>query len=539
MMLFLAAMVAIILPLVLIVGFRMSAKYGMLVSFLVVALIAATVWQMEPGAIAASLLQATHRALTIGFILLGAVTLLYTLQRTGAMDRIKRGFHAISLDMRVQAVLVGFVFLSLIEGASGFGTPAIVAAPLLMALGFRPIVAASLALLGDTVAVTFGAVGTPLIVGLENLPGYSDTLVRSVGAQVTIFDFVIAVLVPMMMVWLLVIGFRKKGERAQWKYVYQMLPWVLLVGITYAATAFVAVRTAGVEFAAIIGALITLAVAVFTAKRNILVPKKTWRHHAAEDLVAKEELAHPKADLSLFAAWVPYGVVVGLLLLTRTIDGVKEATTTILDVSWMGILGYETINSTWQLLYSPGMVLLVAALCASLLQQKSLRAFGGASRQSIGVVMTALLALIPTLMLVQVFSNSGNNVADIAAMPVFIGESFAQVFGNVWVLVAPLLGATGAFIAGSATVSTLTLAVVQDSVAASVGLSQQLVLALHMVGAAAGNVIAIHNVVAVAAVVGLVHREGLIMRHVIGTVAVYLAVAMALGGVALLFARLF
>ncbi|MGO3701983.1 MAG: L-lactate permease [Candidatus Saccharimonadales bacterium] len=532
MMMFLAAFMAILVPLVLIVGFRMSAKYGMLISFVIVAMIALSVWHMEGSALVASVLQAIHRALTIALILLGAVTLLYTLQRTGAMERIKHGFHAISLDMRVQAVLVGFVFISLIEGASGFGTPAIVAAPLLMALGFRPIVAASLALLGDTVAVTFGAVGTPLIVGLENLPQYSTDLVWQVGAQVTIFDLVIGVVVPMLLVTLLVVGFRRKGERPQWRYVWEMAPWVMLVSCTYTFSAFAAVRLFGAEFTAIIGALVALIVAVATARKGILLPKTIWRHHAAEDVVAKEELAHKKATMNIMKAWLPYGVVVVLLLLTRAVEPVKDFTTTVLNISWTSILGYDTINSTWQLLYSPGMILLVAASIAALVQRRSIMPMFGAMRQSVGVVTGALLALVPTLMMVQIFSNSGNNTAELASMPVFIGESFAAVFGSVWVVAAPLLGAIGAFIAGSSTVSALTLAVVQDSAALSVGLPQQIVLALHMIGAAAGNVVAIHNVVAAAAVVGLVHREGLIMRHVFSSVVVYLAVAALLGGVA-------
>ncbi|PID33421.1 hypothetical protein CR969_00855 [Candidatus Saccharibacteria bacterium] len=168
------------------VGFRQPAKIGMTISAVIVALLAFFIWQMTPIAMAASVVQAIHRSLTILLILFGAVTLLKTMQQTGAMTRIKLGFHTISSDMRVQTVLIAFVFVSLIEGSSGFGTPAVVAAPLLMVLGFRPLAAVALALLGDTVSVTFGAVGTPLIVGLENVSQYSHDLAWVVGAQVAI-----------------------------------------------------------------------------------------------------------------------------------------------------------------------------------------------------------------------------------------------------------------------------------------------------------------------------------------------------------------
>ncbi len=533
MTLFLAAMMAIIVPLMLVVGFRMPARYGMFISLIVVGCIAYYVWGVGELTLAASVFQALHRALTIALILFGAVTLLYTLQRTGAMARIKYGFHSISPDMRVQAVLVGFAFISLMEGASGFGTPAIVAAPLMMALGFRPIIAATIALLGDTVAVTFGAVGTPLIVGLENVPGYSQELVQRAGAQVTLYDFVIGTILPVLLVAVLVVGFRRKDEKARWGQVVEIVPWALMVGFVYAVSAAVVVRVFGPEFTAIIASIFTLIFATITAKKGWMTPSATWRHHAVDR--EPDDDTEIGNSMSLLRAWAPYGAVVVLLLATRVVEPIKELTTTILDVSWHSILGIESINSTWQLLYSPGAVLIAAAVFAALTQSKSLRPVAGAMKQSVGVVVGALLALVPTLMMVQIFSNSGINTAGLASMPVYIGEYFANIFGDIWVLIAPLLGATGAFIAGSSTVSTLTLATVQDSVASAVGISQEIVLALQMIGAAAGNVVAIHNVVAVAAVVGLVHREGHIMRRAFPAVIVYLLIASLLGAVSLFF----
>jgi lactate permease len=175
----------------------------------------------------------------------------------------------------------------------------------------------------------------------------------------------------------------------------------------------------------------------------------------------------------------------------------------------------------------------MAALIATLLQAKSIRPMLGALRQTGSTLLTAMMALVPTLILVQVFSNSGINDSGLASMPIYIGQVLAGVFGDAWVAAAPLLAAAGAFIAGSATVSTLTLAAMQDGIALAIGLPQDIILAVHMIGAAAGNVVAIHNVVAVAAVVGLAHREGHIMRKTILVVAGYLVLAAILGAVAI------
>ncbi|MBW3551425.1 MAG: MFS transporter, partial [Proteobacteria bacterium] len=119
---------------VLLVGFRWPAKSAMPVGFVIVVLIALFVWEMTPTAIAASTVQGLLIAATLLYIVFGALLLLETLTKSGAMSTIRAGFTSISPDRRVQAIIVGWLFGSFIEGASGFGTPAAVVAPLLLAL---------------------------------------------------------------------------------------------------------------------------------------------------------------------------------------------------------------------------------------------------------------------------------------------------------------------------------------------------------------------------------------------------------------------
>lgn len=526
-MLFLA-LLAIIVPIILIVMLRLSAKVGMAISAVIVALVAWLAWNMTPLAMGASVLQAVHRSLVIGFILFGAVVLLNTLQKTGALMRIKFGFHALSPDMRVQAVLVAFAFVSLIEGISGFGTPAIVAAPLLMVLGFHPIAAATLALLGDTVAVTFGAVGTPLMIGLENTTNFTEAQAWAVGAQVTLFDVVIATILPVAIAGLLIFSFGNQTVRQKWRSLTEIAPWSLMIGVVYALTAALAVRSAGPEFASIIAGAVALGVGMVTVQKQWLTPRTIWRHHANDD-VSEEATPDMYEHIPLWKAWLPYGVVIGLLLLTRAVDGVRYVATTFIDASWRNILGVEGISSVWPVLYSPGVVLLVGAVVAVIIGARSFRPLQSASVASLKTVYGALLALVPTLIMVQLFTNSGVNVAQIEAMPTMIGLALAEGFGQFWVVCAPFLGAIGAFIAGSSTVSALTMGPVQESIALSTGLPVVGVLALQMVGAAAGNTLAIHNVVIAAALVGLPRREFLIMRRLIVPVLCYIVIAGVLG----------
>lgn len=531
----LLALLAIIVQLFLLVVFNMSARVGMTISAFVVAITAYIAWKMTPLAIGASVAQATHRALTIGLILFGAITLLRTLQETGAMDRIKLGLHAISSDMRVQTVLVAFAFVSLIEGISGFGTPSIVAAPLLMVLGFRPLAAASLALLGDTVACTFGAVGTPLIVGLENVPIYSSNLVAVVGAQVTIFDLVIANLLPLGLVAVLVFSFGGQSTRQKWRAMREIAPWAIFIGLVYSLTAFVAVRIFAPEFTSIIAGAVSLIVAALSAKHRWLIPKEAWRHHAKAD-TTEEAVSKKISRMPLWKAWLPYGAVILLLLITRVIPPVKQFMNSAIDAGWNTIFGIESISSSWAILYSPGIILLIAALVAAIIGRKSLKPLLTGSKSSLKTTASALSALIPTLIMVQIFTNSGINTSGIVAMPVFIGQALAETFGQFWMAVAPALGAIGAFIAGSSTVSTLTMAPIQYGIALDAQLPFVSVLALQMAGAAAGNTIAIHNVVAASVVVGLTHREGLIIRKLIIPTVIYVLIAALIGIIALQFA---
>ncbi len=510
----LAAFSAIIAPFLFLVVLRMPAKKGMLYSALIVILLAFTVWGLDFNILSASILQGGHRAITILFILFGAIVLLNTLKHTGAVDRINEGFRNISPDMRVQVVIVAFLFGSLIEGAAGFGTPAAVTGPLLVALGFSPIAAAATALIADSTAVSFGAVGTPIIVGLSNIECAGLAMFQDIAILITLMDLLVGTLIPFILVLVLTIAFGKKKGLSS---AFSLLPWTLLVGASYSISAAVYAWAFGPEFVSILASITALAVATLTAKKKILIPKVVWQDALAEGFKVEDK----KSEMSLLSAWSPYFVVVALLLLTRIVPPIQEFARTAIDLSWNNVLGIEGINSAWQVLYSPGAVLTLAAIISVFTQRSKFSSFTKASMESLGSVKGAALALIPTLALVQVFSNSGMNMNDLVSMPEYIALSLATTVGGAWPLVAPYVGILGAFITGSATVSTLTFAPIQYSVAMETGLNTNVILAQQVAGAAAGNMICVHNVVSALAVVGLVGKEGEVIRKTLAPALVY------------------
>jgi len=158
---------------------------------------------------------------------------------------------------------------------------------------------------------------------------------------------------------------------------------------------------------------------------------------------------------------------------------------------------------------------------------------GHAIKSSTNVLVGAGIVLVFTVPMVRVYINSDLNGAGIASMPLSMAEWVAQNVGQVWPFFAGVTGALGAFIAGSNTVSNLTFAAFQYGVAERLAMSTVFIVALQAVGAAAGNMVAIHNVVAASATVGLLGREGDTLRKTILPTLYYLLVIGILGLIAI------
>lgn len=517
----LVAAAAIILPLILLGGLNLSATKGMGLSALVVIVTGYFFWHLPARVIGASVLQALHKALPILWILFGALLMLNVLRATGAIDRINQGFRALSADMRLQAVLVAFLFGGLIEGVSGFGTPAMVTAPLLIALGFSPMAAVILALVADSTPAAFGAVGTPLTVGLSNVTEKTSIL-NGIGLRVTQLDLFVGALMPAALILILILWFGPKQHRfKQW---LTVLPWALVVGLFYSGVALVTVMLIGYEFVSIIAPLLTLVFAIISIRYHWLLPRKMTPWQTREFTAPQ---ATQTSSMSLLTAWSPYLLVVGLLLLSRVWTSLKTILTTYVNLSWSTILGFKSINSDWEFLYSPGTILALAAVLGLLIQAKSLKPLAPTAKNVVSSMGNTALALAVTLIMVQVFTNSGLNQANLPSMPMYIAKFVAQFLAGIWIIMAPFLGQLGAFVTGSTTVSTLTFAQIQADIAKNAGLNVNVVLAAQLIGAAAGNMICVHNIVAVSSVVGLSGQEGAILRK---TILPGLAYAALIGG---------
>ena len=146
---------------------RWPASRAMPISYLVAVALAYFVWKVSAVQVAAASILGLIIAAELLYIIFGAILLLNTLEESGAIRRIRRTFSDITPDRRIQVIIIAWLFGSFIEGSAGFGTPAAVAVPLLVGLGFPPLAAVIAGMIIQSTPVSFGACGTPILVGVN------------------------------------------------------------------------------------------------------------------------------------------------------------------------------------------------------------------------------------------------------------------------------------------------------------------------------------------------------------------------------------
>ncbi|WP_277435834.1 L-lactate permease [Vibrio sp. 1151_11] len=541
----LVAFSPIVVAAILLVGLNWPAKKAMPVAFALTVAIALTFWDMSANRVLASVLQGFGITISVLWIVFGAIFLLNTLKHTGAITTIRNGFTDVSADRRVQAIIIAWCFGSFIEGASGFGTPAAIAAPLLVAIGFPALAAVLMGMMIQSTPVSFGAVGTPIIVGVnKGLDTHNitemlisngsswDVYLQQITASVAITHAIVGTLMPVLMAMMLTRFF---GKNKSWTEGLDILPFAIFSGLAFTVPYALTGVFLGPEFPSLIGGLISLALVVTAAKKGFLVPKSQWDFPKEKSWPA-EWLGSLKIDIEeikakpmgLALAWTPYVLLAVILVASRVSSEFKSLLAGV-SLSFNNILAETGVSTAIQPLYLPGGILVFVALLAVILQSRSatplIKAFGESSKTLIG----AGFVLVFTIPMVRIFINSGVNGAELASMPVTTANFAAGLVGDAFPALSATVGALGAFIAGSNTVSNMMFSQFQFEVAQTLSISSVMIIALQAVGAAAGNMIAIHNVVAASATVGLLGQEGATLRKTIIPTFYYLVMTGLIG----------
>ncbi len=427
---------------------------------------------------AGTVAEALFSTLTILWIILPALILFEFQNRTGAILRIRAALSSLTEDRRIQALLIAWFFGLFIEGAAGFGTPVALSAPLLAGLGYPPVRAVVLALLGHAAGVSFGAVGTPTLtqVGLSGLDP------RALAGTIALLN-----VLPGTILLLATVRLAGDGPLSRADY-----GWTGFAAVAFFVPSVALAALVGPEIPSLGGALIGAVVFV-----SVLTRKRGGTRPSAARLLP---------DLA------PYLAIVALVLLTRLVEPVATALQTP-TLAWeMG----DVFRGSFQPLYHPGTVLFAGLVLAALWTRRT-GALPAATRDALRRLVPVALALAVMLTLSRVMVHAG-----------LIGElaATAALTGTAWPLIAPMIGVLGTFITGSATASNILFTNLQLSAASDLSLSAVVMTAAQGFGSAVGNVVAPHNIIAGCATVGLAGREGDILRKT----ALPALLALVLGG---------
>jgi lactate permease len=541
----LLAAIPITTILILMVGLRWQATRAMPVAFLITLLIVLLVWKTPLNWILAASVNGAVIAIKIILIVFGALTLLFTLRESGALAAINNGFESISPDRRIQTIIIAWLFGAFVEGSAGFGTPAALVAPLLLSLGFPALAAVMVALIANSTPVSFGAVGTPTLIGIgssletpeiiktvsENGMNYTEFIHR-IGEWTAVQHAIPGVFMPLIMVVMLTWFF---GEKKSIKEGLAIWPYAIFAGFCFIIPYLAAAFFLGPEFPSLIGSLTGLAILIPSTRAGFLVPKQTWDFPDRKlweknwngSIILSENAS--VRNLSLFKAWTPY-ILIGLILfLTRVKFLPLNNWITHVKYTSPELFGTNVVTD-FDPLNIPGIMpfLLIALLCIPLFRM-SAKQVTSAWSEAITRLKGPFIALIFAVPMVRLMMQTGVNPNGYLSMPISMAKAMAGMFGEAWPLADPFIGALGAFMAGSNTVSNMLFSLFQYSVAESLGISRFIVVSLQNIGGALGNMICVHNVIAACATVGLIGVEGLLIKRNLIPLSIAALFAGALG----------
>jgi lactate permease len=503
---------------VLLGGLKWKAQWAALASLLVAILVAVIVYSMPVGqAVDSGLEGAAFGIFPIMWIVFNAIWIYNMTDRTGYFAVLRRSFERISDDERIQAIIIAFSFGALLEALAGFGTPVAITASMLVGLGFKPMKAATVALVSNTAPVAFGAIAIPIITlaGITDLP--KDDLGAMVGRQTPF----LALIVPLILVGM-VDGMR--GVRQCW-------PAAMVGGFAFAIGQYACSNFLSVELTDIVAAL--LSVGALVAFLRVWQPSEPLR---AEPRFARPAMAggstadaafetevrrregggegHRDSRKDILTAYAPYIIVIAIFGIAQ-IGPIKTAlANTITTFQWPGLdilnaKGEAPTAVTYTVNYLPaaGSLLLIAGLISMLVLRMSPGRAARIYLETLNQLKWATLTVASVLGLAYVMNLSGQTTT--------IGQWIAGA-GSVLPFLSPIIGWLGVAVTGSDTSSNSLFGVLQVTAAKDAGFDPTLLAAANSSGGVLGKMISPQNLAIGAAAVGLAGQEGAIFRKVIG-----------------------
>ena len=504
--LYVSALVAV-LPVVVLLGslafLQMKAHTAALLGLAAALFVAIVVYGMPASmATSAALYGAAFGLLPIGWIVLNAIFIYDISVETGQFEVVKHTIAGLAGDRRIQVLLIGFSFGAFIEGAAGFGTPVAICGAMLIGLGFKPLEAAGLALIGNTAPVAFGALGTPVITlaSVTDLP--LDKLSAMVGRQLPFFS----VVVPFWLVWAMC-GFAGMVE---------VWPACLVAGVFFAIPQYAVSNFIGPELVDIVSAAVSIGATYVLLK--FWQPRRVWRFPDEAAPPARTAENTPTRGAA-WRAWMPWLVLSGLVFLWGTgpvkawLNGLSAPKWPVPALHNMVVKAPpiatepspEAAAFTLNWLSATGTALLLTGIVSGLLLGLKPADLARLYWNTVTRVRFSLLTIAAMLALGFTTRYSGSDAS--------MGLAFAAT-GEFFPFFSAMLGWLGVALTGSDTSSNVLFGNLQKVSAQQLGLNPILTAASNSSGGVMGKMIDAQSIVVAGVATGQVGGEGRILRYV-------------------------
>lgn len=492
---------------------RMKGHIAGLTTLLITLLVAVIAFKIPAGmAIMSATQGGVYGILPIGWIIITSVFLYKLTVKTGQFDIIRSSVLSITEDRRLQALLVAFSFGAFLEGAAGFGAPVAISAALLVGLGFSPLYAAGLCLLANTAPVAYGAIGIPIIAsgGVTGL----DTMEISklVGRQLPF----ISVFIPFYLVFIM----------SGWKKTIEVLPAILVSGVSFALTQYLSSNFIGPELPDVLSALVSLfSLAIFL---KFWKPKTIFRFKS-ETNVKKAETNHRFTSGQVFKAWSPFLVLTGFISIwgipqvklaltghyegaNALLNGLNSIGHALTFVPAVPLINNKILGATGapiaaiyklELLGAAGTAILIAAIVSKYIVKISWKDWA----KTFGETLSELKFPIITISSVVAFAF----VINASGMSTTLGLTLAKT-GGLFPFFSPVLGWLGVFITGSDTSANLLFGTLQKVTATNIDMNPLLAVAANSSGGVTGKMISPQSIAVACAAVGLAGKESDLFR---------------------------
>ncbi len=508
----LVALIPVVLLLVLLGVFRMSAWKAVILGSLATVLLALGVWHTP---FAPAMTAYWYGGLTgiwaVDWITFWGVTMYFTLVYTGLLDTFEKWMiNQVTADVRVQAIILAWSFGALLEGLVGFGYPWAVIAPILIGLGIKDLDAIRVTAIANNAPVSYGALGVPIIVlaGVTGLP-----LLKLSGAVANIVAL-LALAPPWILIYM-VAG--RKGLRGGW-------PLAVVGSFSYILGQWPVAHFMGPWLPDITGAIVSFVCLLLLLK---VWRPKTCLGYGGCELTETEEKKHVLSGWQVFQAWLPFFVMVIVVVLGTwdVFPWVGRFNKVVLVMEKIGAVSSVTGKPmaaifNWNL-FAGGTWIFFSWLIVVLLFAKKTfpvlgQVFGKVFRQMWG----ALLVGFFIFGLAYEFNYSG--------MAASLGNGFSKM-GPMFIVFAPILGIIGVALSGSNTTTNALFGFVQVTVGKLLGFPVLLLPALNSVGAEVGKPIAPQTASVGASTTGYTRKEGEVIRHNMGWALVVLVYLILIG----------